>query len=227
MAAGEDQAESIVFDALVIRPRGRIDEHRLRFLAHVVERIEASPSACRVNRLEATSRYEPRAGVGRHTVARPLLEGRSKCVVQRFLGGVKVAEQSNQRREHAPRFRLIDRCDRFLDRTGGVHQSRSLPRRPPPSALGGYEDCSAQLTIQGIPNWSCVMPKPGDQNVFWKGISIFPPADSSLKMRSASAYVFGWTDTYMPCGASYRSGGASDPISVSPSTFRATCMTRP
>ena len=41
---------------------------------------------------------------------------------RRFLGRVEVAQQANQRREHAPRLGLVNACNRFLDRSGSVHR---------------------------------------------------------------------------------------------------------
>src|SRR4051812_15699795 len=98
---------------------------------------------------------------------------------------------------------------------------------PQPGGAYAAAAGTSQLTIHGIPNRSTVMPKPADQNVFWNGMVTLPPADSSVKMRSASSGLGTVTDTVIPCGALYRSGGASDPISVSPPTVIRTCITRP
>ena len=72
--------------------------------------IEARAPADAVDGLEAAGRDEPCARIGRHPVARPLLERRPERVVQRLLGEIEVAEQANQRREDAARFG----CGRFL-----------------------------------------------------------------------------------------------------------------
>ena len=53
-------------------------------------------------------------GFAGHAVARPLLERRPERVVQRFLGDVEVAEQADQRGEHAPRLGDIDGIHRLV-----------------------------------------------------------------------------------------------------------------
>jgi hypothetical protein len=77
----------------------------------ILGRREARAAAQRVDRLEATGGDEPRARVRGHAVLRPLLECRAERVVQRFLGDVEVAEQPNERGEHATRLVLADRLD--------------------------------------------------------------------------------------------------------------------
>ena len=70
--------------------------------------VEAGAAAQRVDRLEAAGRHQPGARIGGHAVARPLLERRGEGVVQRLLGAVEVAEQADQRREHAARLGAVD-----------------------------------------------------------------------------------------------------------------------
>ena len=48
---------------------------------------------------------------------RPALGGGGAGVVQRFLRGIEIAQQPDQRREHAPPVRAIDRVQRVV-RTG-------------------------------------------------------------------------------------------------------------
>jgi hypothetical protein len=118
MATREDQPQAIVFDALVGAER-RIVGNRFDHLGHVLDRVEARAPADSVDCLEASRGHEPGAGIRRHAFARPLLQSRAECVVQRFLGNVEVAEQADERREHAPRLGAIDRVDgpaNLLDR---------------------------------------------------------------------------------------------------------------
>src|SRR5436305_5086186 len=97
MAAGEDQAEAIVLDAFRVGPRRGIDSGDLRVRAGLVERVEPRLPSQAVDRLEAAGRNEPGAWVRRHAVARPLLERRPERVVERLLGGIEVADQSDER----------------------------------------------------------------------------------------------------------------------------------
>ena len=59
----------------------------------IVERVKARPPAYTVDGLEAARRNEPRPWIGRHAIPRPLLERRSKGVVQGLLGEVEVASR--------------------------------------------------------------------------------------------------------------------------------------
>ncbi len=61
-----------------------------------------------VDRFEAAGRDEPRARVVGHTVARPLLDRRGEGVVHRLFGAIEIAEQADERREHAPRVGAVD-----------------------------------------------------------------------------------------------------------------------
>ncbi len=103
-----------------------------------------------VDRLESSGRDEPRARVVRHAVARPRIERRRERVVHRFLGPIEIAEQSNQRGQHAARIGPVDRPDRvaracrFLVSVGqsGSPSSRTPrsagPRRTPSWPPGSY-----------------------------------------------------------------------------------------
>ena len=107
MAAREDETQPIVFDAFIVRRSGFVDDV-LDMLRVVLDRIEARAAADGVDGLEAARRDEPRAWIVRDPVARPLLERGAKCVVQRLLGDVEIAEQTDQRCEDAARFGAID-----------------------------------------------------------------------------------------------------------------------
>ena len=85
---------------MVVRPVSLIDIVR--------QRLESGASADCVDRLEAASRYQPGARVGRHAIARPLLQRRRESFVQRFLGEIEVAEQAYQGGEDLPRVRAVD-----------------------------------------------------------------------------------------------------------------------
>ena len=108
MAAREDQPQAIVFDAVVDRFRrlggacgDPLGELRQR-------RVEARAPAHGVDRLEAAGRDEPRTRVVGQPLTRPLLDGRRKRVVHRLFGAIEIAEQADQRRQHAPRVGAVD-----------------------------------------------------------------------------------------------------------------------
>ena len=111
MAAGEDRAAAG-------RPRRRlvVARSRLSALTRARAASASSPSDAsnrarapqRVDRLEAAGRDEPRARIRRDAVARPLLERRGERVVQRLLGEIEVAEEADERGEHAPRLGAVD-----------------------------------------------------------------------------------------------------------------------
>ena len=125
VAAREDEAQPIVFDALFVRPRRGVDDGDVRFVADVVERVETLAPAHAVDRLEASGRHQPRARIGGHAVARPLLQRRPEGVVQRFLGDVEVAQQADQRGEHAARVGEVDGIHRLVHWIGRHHGDRS------------------------------------------------------------------------------------------------------
>ena len=86
-------------------------------------RIEAGTAANGVDRFEPAGGDEPRAGIVRHAFFGPLFHGRGERVVQRFLGQVEIAEQANQRGEHAARVGAVNGVDCFADvvEGGGRH----------------------------------------------------------------------------------------------------------
>ena len=128
VAAGEDQPQPVVLDALVV-PLGAAPAARPR-AARRRPSSEASNRArrrMRVDRLEAAGRNQPGARVGRHALARPLLDRRGERVVQRLLGEVEVAEQADQRGEDAARLGAVDRLDRLaraVDRVASLMMCR-------------------------------------------------------------------------------------------------------
>ena len=108
MAAREDQPQPVVRDPFVVllgggRRRGVEPFGELRQRG-----VEASPAAHGVDGFKAAGRNEPRPRIGRHTLARPLLQGRGEGIVQPLLGEVEVAEQADQRGQDVPRLGMVD-----------------------------------------------------------------------------------------------------------------------
>ena len=123
MAAGEDEPQPIVLDGLAVPWSGLVDDG-IHLLGDILHRVEPRASAYAIDGLEATGRYQPRARIRRHAVARPLLERRAEGVVQRLLGEVEVAEQPDQRGEDAARFGAIDGLGRGAHTLERIHARR-------------------------------------------------------------------------------------------------------
>ncbi len=99
MTTCEDQPQPIIFHLFIlprsvvfgcVEPVGNLD----------LGCVKARAAADAVDGLEAAGRYEPRAGIRRHTLARPLLHGCTKGFVQRFLRQVEITQHANQCGEH-------------------------------------------------------------------------------------------------------------------------------
>ncbi|MNC87358.1 hypothetical protein D3C83_30790 [compost metagenome] len=78
----------------------------------IVQRIEARAAADGIDRLEAPGRNEPRPRIGGDAIARPVLEGGTERLMQRFLGEIEIAEEPDQGGEDAPRLGPVDRVHR-------------------------------------------------------------------------------------------------------------------
>jgi hypothetical protein len=89
VAAREDQPQPVVFDVFVIGRRRRGDF--LDPAGDLVHRcVKPRAAADGIDGFEPARGDEPRTGIGRHTVARPLFGGRCKRVVQGLLRQVEV-----------------------------------------------------------------------------------------------------------------------------------------
>ena len=127
MAAGEDQPQSVIFDALVV-PRDGVFGGRFEGFGIIVQRVEPGTASQSVDGLETAGRNEPRAGIRGHPIPRPLLHRCSKGIVQRFLGEVEVAEQAYQGGEDAARVGAVDGVYRLAHALGGVLAHRRSAR---------------------------------------------------------------------------------------------------
>ena len=130
MAAGEDQPEPIVLDALRHRPTPSGSSAAIS-RAPRPHRRAASKRARRrrpsiaLNRPADTSQARGLAGTpSRGHCSRAAAER----VVQRFLGDIEVAEQPNQGRQDAARLRAVDGVHRFVDMVRRGHDLRSKHR---------------------------------------------------------------------------------------------------
>ena len=95
MAAGENEAQPVVFD-IFVAPCLRFIGVRREHPVHIVrQRLESGVPPNSVDSFEAPGGYEPGARIGGHAVARPLLQRCPESLVQRFLGDIEVAEQAD------------------------------------------------------------------------------------------------------------------------------------
>jgi hypothetical protein len=130
VAAGEDEPQPVVLDALFFPRRGVIDGS-LESLGGVVQRLESRAPADAVDGLETPGRHQPRPGIGRDAVVRPLLERRAEGLVQRLLGEVEVAEQADQGGEDAARLGAVEGLHLCAHWFGRIRVHRSRVARTP------------------------------------------------------------------------------------------------
>src|SRR5207253_7683728 len=78
---------------VVLRDLGRAEQARLRGQCAIPPDAIDRPVACR--------RHEPTGRVRGDSVARPALGSDRECLLNGFLGEVEVAEEADQRGEHA------------------------------------------------------------------------------------------------------------------------------
>lgn len=114
VAAGEDQAEAIVFEWQRLLLKGWIGllrkvPHGLRWVGAIFPALLAAEC---VNRLVASGRDEPSAGIGGSSLLGPLLKGESEGLLGSFLGQVETAEEADQRGDDPAPFVAIDLLER-------------------------------------------------------------------------------------------------------------------
>ena len=132
MAAGEDQAQAVVFDALGVGPGSRVDDRDVGLRALlVVERLEALLPAQAVDRLEPSRRHQPGARVrrARHpsAIARAPPETRRASLPRR--------RRSRRGDGSASRARGGSRTGRRRSPSRGLDRSPSRPTIRPSSPL--------------------------------------------------------------------------------------------
>ena len=97
MAAREDQLQALVGKRRLIH----LVLHCLRHLELPCLRVERAIAPDAVDRAVACGRLQPGARVVRDAVPRPSLGGDRERLLRGFLGAVEVAEEADQRGEHA------------------------------------------------------------------------------------------------------------------------------
>jgi hypothetical protein len=131
MAAGEDQAQPVVVDAVI----GRV-EHVAVLLEQREGRelrpahLQAGTAAEQIDGLVTRGAHEPRAGVAGNAGARPARERGRERLLHHVLGEVEVAEEANQGREDASRLLAKDARDRVDGQgpcIGGTGRTSTAP----------------------------------------------------------------------------------------------------
>ena len=131
MAAGEDQPQAIVFDAVGFRRPAAI-----RLIVSSRSASSASEASNRARRRMASIALKRPAETShaRGLAGTPsrchCFDGGRKRVVQRLFGEVEIAQHADQRGQHAARFGAVDGVDLLADLLGRVlaHLTVSLPR---------------------------------------------------------------------------------------------------
>ena len=98
MAAGENQLEPLVLDHRVVQLVHRHFGHLQ--LPGLLGQRSLSPDP--VDRPVARGDRQPRARVGRNSVAGPSLRGNRKRLLGGLLGEIEIAEETDQRGKHTP-----------------------------------------------------------------------------------------------------------------------------
>jgi len=119
MAAGKNQAQPVVFKAVLFILIGPVRRTRLRFeIAHqlVLRRIESCPPPQRINGFEPGRRNQPWPRVIGHSTGRPHAQRSRKGFVHRLLGQIKIAHQADQRSQNPSRIHAIKRVEQLTYR---------------------------------------------------------------------------------------------------------------
>lgn len=115
MAAGENEAQAIVFERFLIE--GNRVDRGFQLPRELLDGcIEARPPAQHVDRFEAPGGNEPRERVGGQPVARPFLDRGREGFMQCLLGQVEVTDETNERGQDPSRVRPIERLNPVGDR---------------------------------------------------------------------------------------------------------------
>jgi hypothetical protein len=126
MAAGEDEPEPVIADAVAVGLRqvptrqisaGRLQQRRLAELGGLVR-----PAAQHVDRAIAGGGGQPGAGTGGHAVALPRLQRAGERVLRALLGQVPIAGDPDQRGDDLAPLGPEGGADRCLNLRAGVRR---------------------------------------------------------------------------------------------------------
>src|SRR5580692_12432690 len=116
MTAGKDQAQPVIFKAVLFSGTGPFRRIRLRFeMAHelVLRCIKSCPSTQSINGFESGCRNQPWSRAAGYSTRRPQAQRSRKGFVHRLLGKINIAEQADQRRQDSSRIHAIKGVEQF------------------------------------------------------------------------------------------------------------------
>src|SRR5580765_2516941 len=114
MAAGKNQAQPVVFKAVLLI--GAFRRTGLRFeIAHelVLRRIQSCPWAQSINGFESGRRNQPWPRIAGYSTARPQAQRSRKGFVHRLLGKIKITKQADQSCQDSSRILAIKGVEQF------------------------------------------------------------------------------------------------------------------
>src|ERR1700730_5106029 len=131
MTAGKNQAQPVVFKAIILKGEllkavlllGPFRRTRLRFeISHqlVLRRIKSCPSTQRINGFESGRGNQPWSRVVGYSAPRPQAQRSRKGFVHRFLGKIKITEQADQSCQDSSRIHAIKGVEQFAYLLGGT-----------------------------------------------------------------------------------------------------------
>src|SRR5579875_2410250 len=121
MAAGEDQPQAVVRDAVILQSVAGILLFALLESENLVETTgEARIAAHPIDRLVPRRADNPRARVARRSFARPLFERGGEGLLRHVFGKLEIADQSDQRGQDSAEFLAVEPLYAALAHAGAV-----------------------------------------------------------------------------------------------------------
>src|ERR1700719_827404 len=134
MAAGKNQAQPVIFKAIILKAVlfiGLFRRTRLRFEISrelVLRRIKSCPSTQSINGFESGRRNQPWSGVIGYSTPQPQAQRSRKGFVHRLLGKIKITEQADQSCQDSSRLHAIKGVEQFAYLLGGPLGDDTLGR---------------------------------------------------------------------------------------------------
>src|ERR1039457_5368191 len=126
MTAGKNQAQPIIFKAIILKAvlfLGPFRRTPLRFeISHelVLRLIKSCPSTQSINGFESGRRNQPGPRVAGYSTPRPQAQRSRKGFVHRLLGKIKITEQADQSGQDSSRIHAIKGVEQFAYLLGGT-----------------------------------------------------------------------------------------------------------
>ena len=121
MTAGKNQAQPVVFKAVILKdvlciiigPFRRTPLHFEISHEFVLRRIKSRPSTQSINGFESGRRNQPWSRVAGYSTPRPQAQRSRKGFVHRLLGKIKITEQADQSCQDSSRIHAIKGVEQF------------------------------------------------------------------------------------------------------------------